>query len=97
MSDAEGAATYHLLVVRLQSGEHDHCPLVVDIAGTSTILMLHPATFIVRLYQQPGSAIVRGTIQLHGGEQRIPLQSNLDEMMAFIRAWLLEPNSTAGA
>jgi hypothetical protein len=88
---AEPTGDYTTLVVRLQTGADGTWYVRVD--GTDQIeLPLRPVTLIIRLWQQAGTGIIRGSVRLHDSDQSAPIQSNarLEELL---RAWLLPGSS----
>ena len=87
MPPAESAGEYLHLVVRIQAGGDDCALLVNGPAGPQRIALI-PATFVIRLWRS-GSAVLRGSISLHGTDVVVPIQSNTS-LERLIRAWLFE-------
>jgi hypothetical protein len=75
------------LVIRLQVAADGMWSIQVD--GTHTLgpIPLAPATLVVRLQRLEPGGVLRGTVGLHGSENRAPFQSNR-ELERLVRAWL---------
>lgn len=95
MEDAVGSG-YFTLIVRLQPEATGGWQIIVDDTQITQTIALRPATFIIRLYRQPGITSVRGTIRLQRSGQEVPIQSNLEQIETFMWTWLLDTNSIAG-
>lgn len=92
---AEPNGDYTTLVVRLHMGADGMWYVSVDGTNQLDALPLRPVTLIIRLWQQSGTGIVRGSIRLHDSDQPVPIQTNarLEEL---VRAWLLPGGAPPG-
>jgi hypothetical protein len=92
---AEPNGDYTTLVVRLHMGADGTWYVSVDGTDPQETLPLKPVTLIIRLWQQTGTGIVRGSIRLHDSDQSVPIQTNarLEEL---VRAWLLPGGAASG-
>ncbi|HEY0737939.1 MAG TPA: hypothetical protein VGD69_23680 [Herpetosiphonaceae bacterium] len=92
---AEPNGDYTTLVVRLYMGADGAWYVSVDGTHQLEALPLKPVTLIIRLWQQTGTGIVRGSIRLHDGDQTVPIQTNVG-LEELVRAWLLAGGAPPG-
>jgi hypothetical protein len=93
--ESEPTGDYIAIVVQLRAATDG--AWYVNIEGTQTAkgIPLAPLTLVVRLWRVSDTDLLRGSIRLHGSEQWVPIQSNI-QLEALARAWLSSGHTEGG-
>lgn len=84
----EGAGEYLTLVARLAATTDGSWRISVDGSRTAGV-PLAPATLVMRLWRNPQTGLLRGSVQLLGSDEWAPIQSNAG-LERLVRSWLFE-------
>jgi hypothetical protein len=83
----EVVGDYQTLIVRLGTADGGTWHLVVDGSWPMPPIPLAPATLVMRLWRNHESGVLRGSLQLHGSEERALFHCNA-ALERLVQRWL---------